>query len=256
MAITITVANQKGGIGKTSTSIAVATGLQRKGYKTLLIDADPQCNSTDTYQAVTEDQETLYDLLRGTSAVEECIQHTEAGDIIAGDPLLEEADSTFTKMGRESILKRAIKEIQDQYDFIVMDNNPSLGVLFAMTITAAEYILIPIIPDRYSLQGIERLKDTIELARDSTNPDLKVLGILITMFQKNTNIAKNLLDVVPIVEEHFGANFFDTKIRFNTAIKNAAESRVPIYQYDANSNGSQDYQSLVEEILQRVGKEG
>lgn len=251
MAVKITIANQKGGLGKTVTAISLATGLKNRGFKTLLIDADPQCNSTDTYRAKVENQATLYDLLHREANVKEVVQNTDLGDIIAGDKLLRTADTDFMKIktGRDYILKEQLAEIENDYDFIIMDNNPALGLLLIMTMTVADFIIIPLTADRYSLQGINELRETIEGTRKYTNPNLKVMGILITIFEGNTSIAKQLLDAIPVIEKPLQAKIFETKIRKNVTIKDSTQARTSIFDFDDKSNGAEDYNKLIDEIL-------
>ena len=138
----IAITNQKGGIGKTTTATTLATGLTREGYKALLLDMDPQCNSTDTFRALVYNQATLYDVLIKEDDINEAIQHTEIGDIVAGDPLLAQAEKTLSNLGRELRLKEALEKLKTEYDFIIIDTPPHLGVLLANALSAANSCII------------------------------------------------------------------------------------------------------------------
>ena len=138
MAKIIAVTNQKGGVGKTTTATALATGLTRDGYKSLLMDLDPQCNSTDTFRAIIHDQATLFDVLVDRYPISQSIQHTEIGDIVAGDPLLEDAEQKIAEQGREYRLSEALDGLEENYDFIILDTPPNLGILLTNALTAAD----------------------------------------------------------------------------------------------------------------------
>lgn len=255
MATVMTIANQKGGVGKTTTAVSIASALQMKNYRVLLIDTDPQCNSTDTYRAEHKGCATLYDLLGKTEAVNDVIQTTEFGDIIASDPLLTKADIEYTKTGREYLLEEAIAPIKKLYDYIVIDTSPSLGILLINALTASDGIIIPIIADRYSLQGLESLNDTIISTQKYTNSDLKIFGLLVTMYQGNTIISKEVMKILPEFENIFNVKAFDTKIRMTTKVKESTGARTPLINYDKNNIATQDYITLIEEI-ERKQKNG
>lgn len=169
----VAITNQKGGVGKTTTATALASGLNRKGFNTLLVDTDPQSNASDTYRAT--DKPTIYEVFENKVSAVEVIQSTDQGDIIAGDLRMSAADMTFTKQGREYILKKALKPIESRYDYIIIDTPPALGIITINALTAAHSLIIPMLADRYSLQGIAQLSDTIETVKEYSNPDLKLM---------------------------------------------------------------------------------
>ena len=156
------IANQKGGIGKSTTATAISTILNKKGMKTLLIDADMQCNSTDTFQARYEGVCTLYDVLFDTDEVEDAIQHTEAGDIVASDPLLRESEMKLgTDVSLIATLRKKLRKLSG-YDFVVVDTAPALGNLMFACLLAADSVIVPVTTDRYALQGLSQLKKTLD----------------------------------------------------------------------------------------------
>ena len=192
---TICIANQKGGIGKTTTATAIASILQEKGYKSLLIDADPQANSTDTYRASYRDVPTLYDVIldyEDPLDINEAIQHTEIGDIIAADPALKKADSIFTDDGNEYFrLKDSLSSLKD-YDYVVIDTAPTDNKLLKNCIIAADKIVIPITADRYAIQGLSDLNKIIQNQKKRNNPSIEIAGLLLIKFKQRQTLAKEV----------------------------------------------------------------
>lgn len=250
MAKVIAITNQKGGVGKTTTATALVTGLKREGYKTLLVDCDPQCNSTDTFRALVNNQATLYDVLIQGEPIVEAIQHTEIGDIVAGDPLLNDADQTLTEMGREFRLREAMMQIpENDYDFIVIDTPPDLGILLSNALTAADSCIIPITPDRYSMQGLSQLGTTIGLVRRYSNKDLKIDGLLMVMNDPRTNLSKEVQQVIPEVCEQLGTKHFENFIRRAQAVKEAQKRRISLFTWAPDSTAAKDYEAFIDEYL-------
>lgn len=245
----IAIANQKGGVGKTTTSTALATGLARMGKKALLIDADPQCNATDTYQAIVKGQTTLYDVMKDRVNINEAIQKTAVGDIVAGDRLLEQADLIFTQQGREYILMEALENIQG-YDYIIIDTPPRLGVLLTNALTAAQSLIITIIADRYSLQGLSELVGTINNCRKYANKNLTIEGLLVTMFNSKTNLSKDMISCIEPIAHQLNTKLFTTRIRATTAAKEAQARQKSIFDYAPYSNAGRDYTSFINELLE------
>jgi len=191
----IAISNQKGGVGKSATANALYGALKRKGYKVLMLDADPQCNTTDAFKAIIENQETLYDVMKKECTFRKAIQQTETGDIVAGDPLLSRASDNFNEIGREHRIAEPIEEIKNLYDFIIIDTVPSLGIMLINSITACDGIIIPTTADRDSLQGMNDLQETIYATKKYANSNLEIYGLLVTQYRK-TNLGQILMGMI------------------------------------------------------------
>ena len=207
----ITIANQKGGVGKTTTALCLAALLNKAGHKTLLIDADSQCNSTDTYRAVTENTATLYDLVVDNEQcnVYETIQHAEFGDIIAGDTLLAEADATLTGEGAFLKLREALKDLAG-YEYVVIDTNPTLNTMLCNALVASDEVIIPVNPARYTIKGLSDLTNTIVSIQNELNHSLKVRGLLLVDIERRANIDRQVEKQLPEIAETIGTTSFKT----------------------------------------------
>ena len=248
---TIIVANQKGGIGKTTTATAVASILNAKGYKTLLIDADQQGNSSDTYRAAIEGSATLFDVLLDEERIslEEAIQHTESGDIVASDPLLRKADEILN--GDPEGLYRfqdALDELIG-YDFVIVDTAPSLNSILYNCLVAADDVLIPVTADRYGLQGLSQLNDTINAIKRRQNRNLKIIGLLLIKYNKRTLLSREVKVSLGEIAKSMHTKVFETTIRESTKAREAQAVRETLIHYDAKSTTAQDYSSFVDELL-------
>ena len=248
----ICVANQKGGIGKTTTATAIASILNEKGYKTLLIDADPQGNSTDTYRAATSHTATLYDVildLEDPLPADEAIQHTEIGDIIASDPLLKEADTKFPNDGEEYFrLKDALEKLKG-YDYIVIDTAPADNKLLKNCLVAATKIVIPITADRYAIQGLADLNKTIATQKKRNNPKLKIAGLLLVKYKQRQTLAQEVKAALEDIAEKMDTKVFETTIRESAMAQKAQAARTTLIKYNSSCTTATDYRALVEELL-------
>lgn len=248
MANIIAIANQKGGIGKTTTAVNLAYDLKVLGKKVLLIDTDPQCNSTRNFRAEINGKATLYDLLFNSTSVFDCVQVTEYGDIIASDFLLIGADEKFPPGGsRFHLLKKSIEPIKNNYDYIIIDTPPSLGVLLQNVLTVTNFVIIPISCDAFALQGLEQLRDTISETIEYLNPDLKIMGMLLIKYHDKFNISKL---VTPTLKE-LNEKLFHVKIRETIKLNESQICNMPVLAYDGNSNASIDYLELAKEIIEK-----
>lgn len=248
--ITYVVANQKGGIGKTTTATTLAGILARKG-KTLLIDADPQGNSSATYQAVIENQATLYDVMVDSDMlpIEDAIQHMPNGDIVASDPLLSKAekmlDGDVEGLYR---LKDAI-EMLEGYDYIVIDTAPSLNVILYNCLIAADEVIIPMAADAYSMQGLQQLCDIVKAVQRRQNPALKIAGLLLVKFSGRSNLEKRVREELQQQAKELGTKVFMTPIRECVKTREAQDARKLLLDYAPKCTSMQDYESFVEELI-------
>ena len=243
----IAVANQKGGVGKTTTALALAGGLKRRGFKVCLGDLDPQTNASFTYGAQIEDVGTMYDLLINDDI--DCIQTTDLGDIIAGDKLLKDAPKLLDGVSGVHKLRKGLNAIGDRYDFIILDTPPALSVLLTNALTAADTVIVPLTPDSYGLQGLVQLMDTIQDVQEYTNPNLKVGGLLLTKYSGRTNLAKSVLDALPQYSEMFGSKVYDTKVRECIKTREAQVNKICLFEYAPDSTTAEDYDALIDELL-------
>lgn len=257
MARTIAVCNQKGGVGKTTTACAMATGLTKRGYRVLMVDTDPQCNSTGVYRAQVDGVATIHDLLftRGVSP-EMCVQHMELGDIIASDGLMEKDDANLNGMRESLILKKALVPFQNQYDFIILDHNPGLAGILNNVLTAADEVIIPMQTDGFSVDGAVNLAERINDIRTFTNPGIQVAGVLPTMCNYSYRSTKAFFAQGEAIEKLFESKIFDTAIRRCQALADANTHRMSIFDYDPTGNGANDYNNMLDEYLGGINNYG
>lgn len=249
MAKVISVSNQKGGVGKTTTSLALATGLQVKGYQVLAIDMDPQANFTFSLGGEGDDGPTVYELLRGDVQPRFAIQRTSFVDLIASSIVLSGAELEFTAEGREYILKNVLKPLHSRYDYIVIDSPPALGFLTVNSLAASDYMVIPMLADIFSLQGIAQLGDSLLRLRQYCNPELVIGGILLCRFDSRTLLGKRIYETAEMVAEQLGTHLYKQKIRHSVAIQEAQTNQVSMFEYAPKSPGVKDYMGFVEELL-------
>jgi chromosome partitioning protein len=247
----IVIANQKGGVGKTTTAHAMATGLEHKGYKTLTVDIDPQSNLSYTMNA-DPDRASVYELMKGLTATAETIQSTDQGDILPGSLMLSGADMEFTDTGREYILAELLEPLRSLYDYIIIDSPPTLGILTINALTAAQDLVIPLGADAYSLHGLSQLYATIKKVKKHCNPKLRIAGLLITRHSGRTVLARDLKDIIKEKAQFIGAQTFNTVIRESVAIKETQVRQTSLYSNgmkNAKSNPAIDYMSFIDEYL-------
>ena len=248
----IAVSNQKGGVGKTTTATAVAYGLMEKGKKVLLVDCDPQGNSTDTWRAKNiPGYPTLADLLFSNEKAVDCIQKTEVGDILAGDPVLEDAEKHLTGFTGFFKLKNRLEPLLPMYDHIILDTPPNLGILLQNALIAAEGVIVPITCGRYALQGMSRFTDTVNDIKSQPNPDLKVLGLVLVRYDGRTLLAREVENGLPGLAEKLGTSVFETKIRRTEEVEKAQASRMPLQVFSPQATATVDYSEFLEELEKR-----
>ena len=248
----IAIANQKGGVGKTTKSINLSASLAEKGKKVLVIDTDPQGNTTSGLGLdKNEIENTIYELMIGESEIEEVI-HNEAFenlDIIPSNVNLAAVEIELIDVEqKEYILKNAIIKVKDKYDFIIIDCPPSLSMLTVNAMTTADTVLVPIQCEYYALEGLSQLVHTVNLVKERLNPDLEMEGVVFTMFDSRTNLS---LQVVENVKEHLKENVYKTIIPRNIRLAEAPSYGLPINIYEPKSAGAEAYKLLAEEVIER-----
>lgn len=252
MARIISVANQKGGVGKTTTTVNLGACLAFEGKKVLLVDIDAQGNATSGVGIRKPDVvKDIYDVLVNEEDIREAIlpSSREGLDIVPATIQLAGAEIELTSMmARESRLKSALEEIRDRYDFILIDCPPSLGHLTINAFTASDSILIPVQCEYYALEGLSQLLNTVRLVQKHFNPGLKIEGVLLTMYDARTNLGA---EVVEEVRRYFQENVYDTIIPRNIRLSEAPSHGLSIIDYDPSSRGAQVYLALAKEVLAR-----
>ena len=248
MSKALAIINQKGGVGKSTTALAIGAGLSLKGYSVLFIDLDAQGNLSYTLGADTKGYNAMGVLERPETAKEE-IQHTPQGDIIASSPKLAGADKLLEETGKEYRLKEALDSLQGAYDYIIVDTPPALGILTINALTACTGAIIPAQADIYSLQGIAQLNSTIETVKKYCNPSLSIMGIVLTRFNGRSIIRREVAEMLERTAEQLHTKLYPSKIRECTALVEAQATKQNIYSYAPRSNATADYKALVDEIL-------
>lgn len=242
------LANQKGGVGKTTVTHSLVTGLIKKGYRALAIDTDHQGNLSLTMRADAT-KHNLYDVMKNKVNIRDAIQKTPQGDIIQSSLALSSADIEFNGVGREFILTEALSEIKEAYDFIIIDTPPALGVITINALTAADDVIIPMNAELYSLQGLEQLYNNILMIRKRCNSHLAIAGLLVSRIKKNTVIGRDLNEDIKEKALNMGTRAFKTVIRDCINISEAQAMKESIFTAANKNNGIDDYNSFIDEYL-------
>jgi len=252
-ATVIAVTNQKGGVGKTTTAVNMSYYLAKAGRKTLLIDFDPQGNATSGLGVEKSQLQTsILDVMEETADIDSVkidLQFKNLSlvpaiaDLANAEPGLAALDDRFTR------LKKAVEQIKANYDYIVIDVPPSLGLLTVNALTAAKYVLLPVQAEFYALEGLSQLLETIKLVRQKLNPTIELVGVLVTMFDVRTTLSSQVYDEVA---KHFPGKIFATKIPRNVRLAEAPSNGLPIGSYDGLSKGARAYKAFTKELMERV----
>lgn len=249
----IAIANQKGGVGKSTTSINLSSCLAEKGKKVLVIDIDPQGN-TSSGLGIDKNrlENSIYDVLTGEEMISDCIHKDvyENLDVLPANVNLSGAEIELIDLeDRSYVLKSKLDEIKDNYDFIIIDCPPSLSILTVNSLTASDSVIVPIQCEYYALEGISQLIKTIELVKDRLNPNLEMEGVVFTMYDSRTNLSAQ---VIENVKDNLSGNIYDTVIPRNVRLAEAPSHGLPINYYDSKSAGAVGYRKLADEVIEHI----
>ena len=251
----ISITNQKGGVGKTTTALSLASGLSCKGAKTLLIDSDSQANATSGLNVSSKN--TFYDFLSSSIPLQKCIQkvgNIQNLDIIPADQRLSGVEIEWAGVSNNKfILKERLQYISKNYDYIFIDCPPSLGLLTVNALSASDYFIVPLQCEYYALEGLSLLLNTACAIKENLNSELLLLGILLTMFDSRNTLSKKVCDQV---RKHFSEKVFQSLIPRNVRLSEAPSHGLSIFDYDKSSKGAKAYEKLCEEFLKKIPFKG
>ena len=248
----VAIMNQKGGVGKTTTAVNVSAAVGEMGYRTLVIDLDPQGNTTSGFGVEKDKVEnSIYDMILGDTPATEAVMDVDSKNISIIPSTIQLAGAEIelvSVMARESRVKQALAVVRDEYDYVFIDCPPSLGILTMNALTAATDLLVPIQCEYYALEGVAKLLETTKMVKAHLNPQLELLGVVMTMYDKRTTLSRQ---VVKEVKGYFGDKVFKTIIPRNVRLSEAPSYGQPIVSYASKSKGAESYRKLAKEVVAR-----
>lgn len=244
----ITVTNQKGGVGKTTTAAALVCGLHQRGAKVLGLDLDPQGNLGFNLGLDIGTGNTIYDVIKGSCTIEEAIVPSEYGDVLPSDIMLSAAEVEFNMPRREFLLDEQLSIIRSRYDFIVIDTPPALNILTINAYVASTGLIVPMEAEVLSLVGVSQIQDTIDTVRKSFNPNLKVLGVLLNKYNRQLTLSREILDLAEEVARQLDSHVFTTKIRRSVNVAMAPAHGQSVLTYRPDCTSAKDFRKIVNAV--------
>lgn len=251
---TISIANQKGGVGKTTTAIALSTALNRRGKRVLVIDTDPQGNLTAALGVCPDDVPGLLELMTSDMSIEKVRIRTYAGDLIPCSILFADADRRLSQPYAFGILASKLEPYQDEYDFCIIDAPPSLGILSLNGFNAADYVIVPVNASAFSLQGLSSLYEIISIVNTKGKHKVEILGILLTRFNPRTRLGSEVLESLNGISSEIKTSVFGVKIRQSIKMEVAQARRIDPFLDEVRSKASEDYLVLSDEVMERISQ--
>ena len=252
MSAIITITNQKGGVGKTTTACSLMDGLCQRGARVLGVDLDPQGSLGFCLGLDIENCATIYDVLKGTRPIRDVITPSDScGDVLPSNILLSAAELEFNRPGREFLLKNALMEVEDDYDYIIIDTPPALNVLTVNAYVAADGLIVPMAPEILSLLGVSQIRETIDTVRRCYNSRLRVLGIVLNKYNQRFTLNRDVLDMTEQIANQLETQVFQSKIRTGVAVAEAPAHGESVLSYAPTSHPARDFRLLINEILKQ-----
>lgn len=250
----ISISNVKGGVGKTTTAAILASGLNARGNKVLMIDSDPQTNLTMCFiPEPPDDTPSLYHVYTGDKTLDEVKNSIKLNlDLVIGDFELCNADIQFIKTGRLKLLHKALKKLESEYDYIIIDTPPNLGILSLNAFLVSDYVIVPMAADSFSLKGVRLLKQTLDEVEEETESPIKVLGLLLTKYTDRTNVAKLLEDSVNAAAKMLHTKVFESRIRQAIILQESQIAKMDLLEYAPKAQVTSDYIKFIDEVLERI----
>ena len=252
MSVIITITNQKGGVGKTTTAGSLMDGLRQRGARVLGVDLDPQGSLGFCLGLDIENCATVYDVLKGTKNIQEVITPSDCGDVLPSNILLSAAELEFNRPGREFLLKNCLAEVADVYDFIIIDTPPALNVLTVNAYVAADGLIIPMAPEILSLLGVAQIRETIDTVRRCYNSRLRVLGILLNKYNQRFTLNREVLDMAGQIAAQLDTSVFQAKVRTSVSVAEAPAHGESVLSYAPSSKPAADFRALIDEIVRAL----